>query len=128
MLLLKRAFRFMPFQTRFLPFMMPGLRFLSTKETTSKDYYDILGLDPSATEEDIKVAYRKLAKMYHPDINATDSNHEPNAEKFRDVAEAYSVLSYHESRLRYNTVRKRLLEKSSTPSPIEVQEYFNYIY
>ena len=54
-----------------------------------KNYYDILGLDKSASPEDIKSAYRKLAKKYHPDINK-----EPGAtEKFKEINEAYECLS-----------------------------------
>ena len=98
-----------------------GLRLMSTKEVKTKDYYEVLGLDVSATEEEIKEAYRKLAKQYHPDINATGGSHEANADKFRAVAEAYAVLSHYESRLRYNNELSRLLNKP-TSGPIELQE------
>ena len=54
-----------------------------------KNYYDILGLDKNASPEDIKSAYRKLAKQYHPDINK-----EPGAtERFKEINEAYECLS-----------------------------------
>lgn len=54
------------------------------------DYYEILGVDRNATEEEIKRAYRRLARQHHPDANPDD----PEAErKFKEVAEAYSVLS-----------------------------------
>lgn len=54
-----------------------------------KDYYKILGIPRSATDDEIKKAYRKLALRYHPDKNKS-----PNAEeKFKEVAEAYEVLS-----------------------------------
>jgi curved DNA-binding protein len=53
-----------------------------------KDYYAILGLARDATPEDIKKAYRKLARKYHPDVSK-----EPNAEeKFKEVAEDYETL------------------------------------
>lgn len=101
---------------------LPGLRLMSAGETEAKDYYDVLGLDPSATEEEVKLAYRKLAKLYHPDINATGGTHEPNADKFREVAEAYAVLSHYESRLRYNNARSKLLEKGTAPGSVEIHE------
>ena len=55
----------------------------------SKDYYKILGLDKSASAEDIKRAYKKLAVKYHPDVNK-DKEAE---EKFKEINEAYQVLS-----------------------------------
>ena len=54
-----------------------------------RDYYEVLGLDKNASEADIKKAYRKLAKQYHPDVNkAADAE-----EKFKEINEAYEVLS-----------------------------------
>lgn len=63
-----------------------------------RDYYEVLGLSKGASEEEIKRAYRKMAKKYHPDINK-----EPGAEeKFKEVNEAYEVLSNKEKRARYD--------------------------
>ena len=63
-----------------------------------KDYYEILGLTRSATEKEIKAAYRKLAKKYHPAVNkAADAS-----SKFKDVNEAYEVLSDPQKRQRYD--------------------------
>ena len=65
---------------------------------TSKNYYDILGVDKNASEDEIKSAFRKMAKKYHPDINKT-----PEAEaKFKEVGEAYSVLGDAEKRRQYD--------------------------
>ena len=54
-----------------------------------KDYYEVLGIQKSADENEIKRAYRKLAKKYHPDTNQGD---EQAAEKFKEINEAYDVL------------------------------------
>ncbi len=56
----------------------------------TKDYYKILGVEKEASEKEIKLAYRKMAKKYHPDLNRTD----PNAKKkFIAVKEAYDILA-----------------------------------
>ena len=71
-----------------------------------KNYYDILGVDTTATESMIKDAYRGLAKKYHPDVRASSDlqtgEHDPDVEKFRDVVEAYQVLSVKESRAAFD--------------------------
>lgn len=64
-----------------------------------KDYYDILGVPRSASDADIKSAYRRLAKQYHPDKNQGD---ESAAEKFKEIGEAYAVLSDVEKRKLYD--------------------------
>ena len=64
-----------------------------------RDYYEVLGVDKNATEAEIKKAYRKVAKKYHPDINPGDKAAE---EKFKEAAEAYEVLSDSEKRARYD--------------------------
>lgn len=64
-----------------------------------KDYYDVLGVNKSASADDIKKAYRKLAIKYHPDKNPGDKEAE---EKFKEAAEAYSVLSDPDKRSRYD--------------------------
>lgn len=58
--------------------------------TKKKDYYEILGVPRSATEKDLKAAYRKQARKFHPDVNPGDKSAE---EKFKEVTEAYDVLS-----------------------------------
>lgn len=65
---------------------------------SKRDYYEVLGVSKSASKDDIKKAYRKLSKQYHPDINK-----EPGAdEKFKEIAEAYEVLSDETKRSQYD--------------------------
>ena len=66
--------------------------------TTTTDYYALLGVRPDATAAQIKKAYRKLAKQYHPDVN-----HSPDAaERFREITEAYDTLTDPDRRRRYD--------------------------
>lgn len=65
-----------------------------------KDFYNILGINKNATQDDISKAYRKLARKYHPDANPNDDG--SLAEKFKEVAAAYEVLGDVEKRMRYD--------------------------
>ena len=67
------------------------------------DYYKILGLSKNAPKEDIKKAYRKLARKYHPDVNPGDAEAE---KKFKEINEANEVLSNPENRAKYDTYGK----------------------
>lgn len=66
---------------------------------TKRDYYEILGVSKSASDEELKKAYRKLALKFHPDRNPDDKEAE---EKFKEAAEAYEVLSNKDKRARYD--------------------------
>lgn len=64
-----------------------------------RDYYEVLGVGKNASDDEIKKAYRKAAKKYHPDFNPGDKNAEA---KFKEVNEAYEVLSDHDKKARYD--------------------------
>ena len=64
-----------------------------------KNYYDILGVKKDATEEEIKAAYKKLVKQYHPDLHPNDKL---AAEKFKEINEANEVLSDKQKRAAYD--------------------------
>lgn len=78
-----------------------------------KDYYKILGVEPTADEKAIKTAYRKLARKYHPDVSK-----EPGAEdKFKEASEAYEALSDPEKRAEYDEIRKYGSQGRFQPPP-----------
>ena len=64
-----------------------------------RDLYEVLGLQKGATEDEIKKAYRQLAKKYHPDLNPGDKDAEAH---FKEVGEAYAILSDPQKRARYD--------------------------
>lgn len=87
-----------------------------------RDYYDILGLNRSASDQEIKKAYRKLAKKYHPDMNPGDEN----AEKiFKEVTEAYNVLSDKEKKKLYDQFGHAAFDGSMGENPREAYEQWN---
>jgi molecular chaperone DnaJ len=75
---------------------------LASQDWVDKDFYKILGVAKDASDADIKKAYRKLARQYHPDTNSGDAVSE---KKFKDISEAYSVLSDPEERQQYDAIR-----------------------
>src|SRR5213078_796948 len=70
---------------------------------TNKDYYSVLGVPASATNDEIKKQYRKLAAKHHPDKNPSDSK---AAERFKEISEAYQVLGDAEKRKQYDQMRR----------------------
>ncbi|KSU64872.1 DnaJ C-terminal domain-containing protein [Arthrobacter sp. NIO-1057] len=75
---------------------------MASQDWIEKDFYAILGVAKDASEADIKKAYRKLARKYHPDTNQGDAAAE---QKFKDISEAHSVLADKEEREQYDAIR-----------------------
>ncbi|MHA7179120.1 DnaJ C-terminal domain-containing protein [Arthrobacter sp. MDB2-24] len=75
---------------------------MASQDWVDKDFYKILGVSKDASDVDIKKAYRKLARKHHPDQNQGDAGSERT---FKDVSEAYSVLSDAEQRQQYDAIR-----------------------
>ena len=79
---------------------------MAQRDWADKDFYKVLGIDKSASKEDIKRAYRKLAQKNHPDANKGDASAES---RFKEISEAYAILSNDEKRAEYDQFR-RLVE------------------
>src|SRR5215467_16098740 len=75
---------------------------MSTRDFLEKDYYKALDVSKTATADEIKKSYRKLARKYHPDANKGDAKAE---ERFKEISEAYNVLSDSKQRKEYDEAR-----------------------
>ena len=78
-----------------------------------KDCYEVLGVEKSASEAEIKSAYRKLAKKYHPDMNPDNKEAE---EKFKEVNDAYAILSDPDKKQKYDTYGAAAFEQGGMGS------------
>src|SRR5262249_15126041 len=83
-----------------------------------KDYYETLGVSRSASEDQIRDAYRKLARKHHPDVNPGDKTAE---EKFKEINEAYSVLSDPQKRKQYDALGQNWREGAEFRPPPDWQ-------
>jgi molecular chaperone DnaJ len=84
--------------------------------TTKQDYYELLGVSRKAQQKEIRQAYRKLARKYHPDLNPGDKSSE---EKFKQVQEAYDVLSDAKKRQMYDQFGFETPGSGGMPNPGE---------
>src|ERR1041385_2976925 len=86
---------------------------------TKRDYYEVLGVGRDAGEQEIKSAYRELAKRYHPDRNPDDPAAE---EKFKEASEAYSVLSDAQKRSAYDRFGHAGLQSAGGGAPFTTDD------
>ena len=90
-----------------------------------RDYYDVLGINKSASKEDIKKAYRKLALKYHPDKNKGDKSSE---EKFKEASEAYHVLSDEKRKANYDQFGHAAFQGAGGEAKVLVILIFHHLF
>ncbi len=86
----------------------------------AQDYYKVIGVTPGASEEEIKSAYRRMAKKYHPDAHPGDSGCE---RKFREINEAYGVLGDPKKRKKYDAENSKTKTGAEKPG-VNYQDIF----
>ncbi|WP_330297665.1 molecular chaperone DnaJ [Streptomyces sp. NBC_00503] len=96
---------------------------MSTKDFVEKDYYKVLGVPKDATEAEIKKAYRKLAREFHPDANKGDSSAE---ERFKEISEANDILGDPKKRKEYDEARALFGSGGFRPGPGGAGGQFNF--
>jgi len=101
---------------------------LEQKKAKRKDYYKILGVPKNATTEQIKKAYKKAALVFHPDKNTESEEKRKTAEaKFKDITEAYGVLSDEKLKRRYDT-GEDLEDDHDLSSEVDVNQIFRMFF